>query len=407
VPPTGAALSDFVSQTRNPILQAAAPLLTLAARLASSVIQANVATLRAQAVHEIRTFEEKVRTGGVVAEDILVARYMLCTFVDSGVLNTPWGAQSDWAGQSLLVTFHKEVSGGEKFFQIIDRLTPNARRYIDLIELAYVCLAFGYEGKFRIDPQGAARVAELRSNLYRIIRENRSLTDEELSPNWRGVVDKRNPVIRYVPWWMVAAVGLAIAFVVFDQKLRARSTPVKEAMLQAPAVVYKTEAPPPHINKLKEVLAPQEQAGLLTVEEFGDKTVVTLSSAAELFRSGSARVNPDSYQTLRAIALALNQVTGRVAVVGHTDDQPLHSFQFVDNFDLSNERAYAVTEILKPVIDNPRRISYSGVGSTQPRYTPESTPDNRARNRRVEIIHSADAAPASAPAPAASAGGQQ
>jgi type VI secretion system protein ImpK len=391
VPPTGAALSDFVSQTRNPILQAAAPLLTLAARLASSVIQANVQTLRAQAVHEIRTFEEKVRTGGVVAEDILVARYILCTYVDSAVLNTPWGAQSDWAGQSLLVTFHKEVSGGEKFFQIIDRLTPNARRYIDLIELAYVCLSFGYEGKYRIDAQGASRVAELRNNLYRIVREQRSLTDEELSPQWRGVVDKRNPVIRYVPWWMVAAVGLAvlaIVFVVFDQKLRSRGIPVKEAMLQAPAVVY-TPAPVTKVNRLKEILAPQESAGLLTVEEFGDKTVVTLSSAAELFRSGSARVNPDSYPTLRAIALALNQVPGNVAVVGHTDDQPLNSFQFVDNFDLSRERAYAVTEILKPTIDNPRRMSYSGVASTQPRYEPANTPENRAKNRRVEIVHSA------------------
>ena len=98
-----------------------------------------------------------MRNAGVVAEDAIVARYVLCTFVDSAVLNTPWGAQGDWAGQSLLVIFHKEVSGGEKFFSILDRLRSNPSRYIDLIELVYVCLALGYEGKYRHDPQGHGR----------------------------------------------------------------------------------------------------------------------------------------------------------------------------------------------------------------------------------------------------------
>jgi type VI secretion system protein ImpK len=38
----------------------------------------------------------------------------------------------------------------------------------------------------------------------------------------------------------------------------------------------------------------------------------------------------------------------------------------------------------------PARLTPSGVGSSEPRYTPESLPDNRARNRRVEITHVAE-----------------
>jgi type VI secretion system protein ImpK len=121
------------------------------------------------------------------------------------------------------------------------------------------------------------------------------------------------------------------------------------------------------------------------VEDFGGKTVVTLT-APELFRSGSAHVNPDLYQTLRAVALALNQVPGRVVIVGHTDDQPVHSMRFADNFDLSRERAVAVAELLKPVLTTPGRVEWQGAGSTQPRYKPVNTAENRARNRRVEII---------------------
>jgi len=74
-------------------------------------------------------------------------------------------------------------------------------------------------------------------------------------------------------------------------------------------------------------------------------------------------------------------------VAGHTDDQPLKSFRYRDNFELSRERALSVVNILKPSLSDPARLDSTGYGSSQPRYQPESTPGNRARNRRVEIIH--------------------
>ncbi len=48
--------------------------------------------------------------------------------------------------------------------------------------------------------------------------------------------------------------------------------------------------------------------------------------------------------------------------------------------------------VLKLAVNEPGRLEYTGVGSTEPRYKPESTPENRARNRRVEIVHVAQAA---------------
>lgn len=381
-------LADFLVGAQNQIIQAAAPLLTLGARLSTSVHQANIATLRQQAVQEVRAFEERMRGAGVGAEDAVVARYVLCGFMDSAVLNTPWGAQGDWASQSLLVLFHKEVSSGEKFFDIVGRLRTDPKRYIDLIELAYVCLALGYEGKYRHDPSGQGRLAELQHDLYRLIREQRQVRDEDLSPHWKGVEDRRNPIIRYVPWWIIAAAGLAIltgTFVVLHTKLAAQAQPI-EAALAGPAetVDYPATAPA-RANRLEELLAPEASAKRLTVEEFGGKTVVTLI-APELFRSGSARVNPDLYQTLRAVALALNQVPGRIVIVGHTDDQPVRSVRFADNFDLSRQRAVAVAELLKPALATPGRLEWQGAGSTQPRYKPVDSAENRARNRRVEII---------------------
>jgi type VI secretion system protein ImpK len=381
-------LADFLVGAQNQIIQAAAPLLTLGARLSTSVHQANIATLRQQAVHEVRAFEERMRGAGVVAEDAVVARYVLCGFMDSAILNTPWGAQGDWASQSLLVLFHKEVSSGEKFFDIVGRLRADPKRYIDLIELAYVCLALGYEGKYRHDPSGQGRLAELQHDLYRLIREQRQVRDEDLSPHWKGVEDRRNPIVRYVPWWIIAAAGLAIltgTFVVLHTKLAAQAQPIEAALAGSAETVDYPATAPARANRLEELLAPEESAKRLTVEEFGGKTVVTLI-APELFRSGSARVNPDLYPTLRAIALALNQVPGRIVIVGHTDDQPVRSVRFADNFDLSRQRAVSVAELLKPALATPGRLEWQGAGSTQPRYKPVDTAENRARNRRVEII---------------------
>jgi type VI secretion system protein ImpK len=74
-------------------------------------------------------------------------------------------------------------------------------------------------------------------------------------------------------------------------------------------------------------------------------------------------------------------------VVGHTDDQPLTSLRYANNFELSRERAATVVGVLQRGSQNPSRFESTGVGSTEPRYRPESDPENRARNRRVEIIH--------------------
>jgi type VI secretion system protein ImpK len=50
-----------------------------------------------------------------------------------------------------------------------------------------------------------------------------------------------------------------------------------------------------------------------------------------------------------------------------------------------------VVKLLSQTIDNAARIQGSGVGESEPRYKPPSLPENRARNRRVEIIHVGEA----------------
>lgn len=384
-------LRDFMNSGLNPLLQAASPLLILAGKLRGMLSNPDVGALRRQVLEEIRRFEDRSNAAGVASGVISAARYALCATLDEAVLSTPWGAQSEWAGQTLLVTLHRETWGGEKFFEMLDGILADPARHIDLIELQYVCLALGFAGKYQVQERGQSRLADIQSDLARRIASYRGKRPPELSLQWRGVQDRRNPVLRYVPWWMLAAAGLLIVtvtYVVLRERLATLSAPISEQIAALGSVPPVSAAPVASTAgpRLRQLLADDEARGVLNIEEHGAQTKVILI-AKDLFASGSATVNPAYYDSLRRIARALNEVPGRAFVIGHTDDQPLRSFRFENNAELSRARAINVTEILKLAIDNPGRLSAEGHGSSEPRYTPASSAENRARNRRVEIIH--------------------
>jgi type IV/VI secretion system ImpK/VasF family protein len=80
--------------------------------------------LRETLARAIGVFEQKAQAHGVPHEHLIAARYALCTFLDEAAANTPWGDKV-WAQRSLLVQFHNEAWGGEKFFQLLGKLAEN------------------------------------------------------------------------------------------------------------------------------------------------------------------------------------------------------------------------------------------------------------------------------------------
>jgi len=374
----------------NPLVRAASTLLLLGGQMRGSTSPMDVDGLRRHVLDEMRRFEEQARAGGVANEIVISARYVLCAHLDEAVLSTPWGSQSEWSQHPLLVTLHREAWGGEKFFEMLDRILTEPARFLDLLELQYLILALGFGGKYQVLERGQEKLAAIQQDLYRTIRAQRSEVPPELSLRWRGLQDRRNPLIRYVPWWVVGVAALAllaIGYTFYYARLANVSAPVQAELAKIGLEDFsRPVAAPVSGPRLKQLLAREEAAGLLTVEEDGGRSLVTLRSA-ELFDSGSATVNPAYYDTLQKIGRAINQVPGRVLVEGHTDDQALRSLRFRDNFELSRERAVGVAKVLQASLENAARVQSAGVGSSKPRYLPESDPANRAKNRRVEIIH--------------------
>ncbi|HEU4926668.1 MAG TPA: type IVB secretion system protein IcmH/DotU [Vicinamibacterales bacterium] len=386
LPPSARA---FLGLGLNPLVQAASPILLLIGGLRSSTSSTDVSGLRRHALDEIRRFEENAQRAGVRNEIVLAARYALCAGLDESVLSTPWGAQSEWAQHPLLVALHREAWGGEKFFEMLDRISVDPARHIDLMELQYLILALGFTGKYQMLERGHEQLADLQQALYRKIRAERGHPPSELALQWRGLEDQRNRLIRYVPWWVVAVAALtilAVTFGMFYTWLAQLADPIHAKLAQVgigePQI---PPSPPPPGPTLKQLLKPDEDAGALTVTESGRRSVVTMRGS-DLFPSGSADVNPAYEATLQHVAAALNKVRGAVTIVGHTDNQPIKSLRYASNYDLSRERALNVSNVLKRTLDSSMNPAVTGRGPSQP-VAEGSDPDSRARNRRVEIIH--------------------
>ena len=124
----------------------------------------------------------------------------------------------------------------------------------------------------------------------------------------------------------------------------------------------------------------------LTVTEKNGKIYVAMSDKL-LFEAGSAQVNKQGKEALGKLAEVLKkQHDIDVFIEGHTDNKPIKTVQFKDNWDLSVVRATSVVRILtKDYGVNPLQILPCGRGEFMPVDNNESV-EGRAHNRRTEII---------------------
>ena len=124
----------------------------------------------------------------------------------------------------------------------------------------------------------------------------------------------------------------------------------------------------------------------LTVREKDGKVYVAMSDKL-LFQSGSARLDKRGEEALGKLAEVLNKQTDiDVFIEGHTDNKPINTVQFKDNWDLSVIRAtYVVRILIKNYNVNPLQIQPSGRGEYMP-VDDNETAEGRSKNRRTEII---------------------
>ncbi len=133
----------------------------------------------------------------------------LCALCPGGRVGAgyPLGQPERLGQAGLLISFHNETWGGEKFYDALDRLLAFPSGNLHLLELMYLCLALGFEGRYRVRDGGRDQLERVREQLFQTIRTQRGEPERELSPHWRGITERRDPLIHQVPLWVFA--GLA------------------------------------------------------------------------------------------------------------------------------------------------------------------------------------------------------
>ncbi|MDY7532749.1 type IVB secretion system protein IcmH/DotU [Pseudomonas sp. Bout1] len=187
----------------NNLVAPAWELLSEVVRLKRSTAQESLRALNERLSSAITLFETRARHDGAQSSEVMAARYVLCSVIDEAVVTTPWGNQSDWSKMSLLSSFHNETFGGEKFFQLLERMSRDPFKHLAMLELMYLCLSLGFEGKYRIMERGLMQLEQVRDALYRQIRHVRGEPPPACAPPSRPS-QQRQRSLRMVPASWVA-----------------------------------------------------------------------------------------------------------------------------------------------------------------------------------------------------------
>jgi len=138
------------------------------------------------------------------------------------------------------------------------------------------------------------------------------------------------------------------------------------------------------LNKLRELVKDNIDPNALIA---GDtRTIVFQIPSSDLFSPGSADLKEGAGQLIvETIEEEMQDGVKQVVVDGHTDNVPTKTVKFPSNWELSSARAGSVARyIIKQMRYEPKFVVVSGYGEFRP-MKPNTSDDNRASNRRVEV----------------------
>jgi type VI secretion system protein ImpK len=371
----------------NPLVEAANSLLAAVPQIRHALRHPDPAGLRARLREQIDAFERSARAAGVPEERVSIARFALCALLDDSAAATPWGR--DWATHGLLAELHGEASGAEKFFSQLDQMTGDPAAHLELLEFFYVCLALGFEGKYRGGEGGRQALTQTRTRLYGILAQQRGQAAAELSGRWQGAALPSRRLPGALALWAAGsacALALAAIYLGYSISLGVLSDPVagRLARLKPVPLAGVPFTPAAKPAALTQELAAEISRGEIAVSDAGGASLIVLKSD-ELFGSGSARLNAALHPVILRIASALDGIPGTIVITGHTDDVPIRTARFPSNWELSTERARSVVTLMGSKLREPARLRAEGVADSEP-VAPNDGPANRAKNRRVAIL---------------------
>ena len=409
----------------NSLVSLANPILAAVPQIRRSLKHPDAAGLKANLRDQIESLETTAVSAEIPDDTVSAAVYALCALLDESAAATPWG--SNWIDNGLLMELRGEAAGAEGFFTQLDQAGADPAKNADLLEFFYICLALGFEGRYRGLDGGKQALDQVKERLYGMIARTRPRPDA-LSEHWRtpaaqaaaeaalqtaaranaaraaaeaardaeATMPPRSApprsllarLPRRAIWSAVAGVvGAAIVFYMLALRLldeRDRTAMAAKPSVRAQAGTSSgATAAAATANSAAETLSKALEGLPVTVSKSAGGIALRIVDDKQ-FASGSNQPALPARALLTRIAEALDKVPGAIVVIGHADAAPPGT-HYASNADLSVARARAAARVIAPKLADPKRLSAEGKGDTEP-LAPNDSDANRAKNRRVAIL---------------------
>lgn len=392
-----------VASSTNPVVAAAADLLILLGRLRTGLVEMQAVPLRDHVVREIGQFVQRAQEQGISPEDIRDARYALAATADDIVQKIPGADVAYWTQYSMAAELLNDRNAGIGFFTVLEQVMAYPSQRQQVLELLYVCLSLGFEGKYRTEANGLVMLSRIRQEVYQRLRSVTARPEPALSHKWLPVVLNGKRASARMPLWIVGAVAGAMVVAVFaslswilsndaqaaNAKILAMHDRDREIQIERAAdTAYTDDYEAETTGQLERILAqlaPDIEAGTISVSEKGDYIAVRLGRSIQ-FRSGSSDLQVNIDGLIGRIGAVLEGEPGEIILEGHSDTVPLRGTgRYRTNEALSEARAQTVRDVLANYLSDGARMSVIGMGPAEP-LDLSGTREAHATNRRVEIL---------------------
>jgi len=173
----------------------------------------------------------------------------------------------------------------------------------------------------------------------------------------------------------------AVESIMRSQDLRRFMQPNEESLSSAVAASGSKDLQ----AELEKALAPEIRRHIIALAPHREGLVISLREIG-FYKSGSSTVRRSSMDAIDRLAHVLSHRTESLRIEGHTDNIPIHTARFASNWELSTRRATGLVRVFVARYGfDPARLAAAGYAQYHP-AGPNSTPEGRAHNRRVDIV---------------------
>lgn len=156
------------------------------------------------------TMMQNGKESRIPEQDMFDAKFALAAFADEVIYHSNWPGKTQWLSNPLQLQFFQLNTAGDVFFQKLDEMYGQRGR-AHVAEIYFLCLALGFQGKYRLRQQeGLSAVVEGVGN-YVALSEG---TAEALAPNAERKDGSASAVRRELPFVAIALGFLALALII-------------------------------------------------------------------------------------------------------------------------------------------------------------------------------------------------